>query len=138
MMVEEVREHPSFDGAELLAIIIRGRQHKKGTTFVTPKDAMLQVAFIQRDAGEVIPTHKHVLQQRTINKTQEVLIIRSGRMQVDFYSLADEHVTSKELKAGDVLILLNGGHAFKALEDMECVEVKQGPYLDKNSDKVML
>ena len=32
------------------------------------------------------------------------------------------------LKAGDVILLIKGGHGFEVLEELEMIEVKQGPY----------
>ena len=32
------------------------------------------------------------------------------------------------LEAGDVILLISGGHGFVVLEDVQMIEVKQGPY----------
>ena len=32
------------------------------------------------------------------------------------------------LGAGDVILLVSGGHGFTVLEEVEMIEVKQGPY----------
>ena len=32
------------------------------------------------------------------------------------------------LEAGDVALLIEGGHGFEVIEDVEMIEVKQGPY----------
>ena len=32
------------------------------------------------------------------------------------------------MHAGDVILLVSGGHGFQALEEVEMIEVKQGPY----------
>jgi len=32
------------------------------------------------------------------------------------------------LNAGDVILLASGGHGFKVLDEVEMIEVKQGPY----------
>ena len=45
---------------------------------------------------------------------------------------------SRELEAGDIIFLCQGGHGFDALEDLEMIEVKQGPYSGRASDKVLL
>ena len=47
---------------------------------------------------------------------------------VDFYTDAGKYVESRELGAGDVILLSAGGHGFEVLEEIEMVEVKQGPY----------
>ena len=43
---------------------------------------------------------------------------------------------SKILKKNDIIILNNGGHGFKVLENVEMIEVKQGPYNLKMDKKV--
>jgi hypothetical protein len=60
--------------------------------------------------------------------TQEALFIRKGKLRVDFYSQEQEYRTSRVLSAGDVVLLIRGGHGFEVLQDLNMVEVKQGPY----------
>jgi hypothetical protein len=53
---------------------------------------------------------------------------------VDFYTQSQNYLESRELEAGDVILLAAGGHGFEVMEDLEMIEVKQGPYagpLDK-------
>ena len=35
---------------------------------------------------------------------------------------------SKILKQKDIIMLVNGGHGFKVLKEVEMLEIKQGPY----------
>ena len=37
-------------------------------------------------------------------------------------------VATRELKTGDVMLMVGGGHGFRMLEDTVLLEVKQGPY----------
>lgn len=60
--------------------------------------------------------------------TQEVLFIRRGKLRVDFYTTEHEYLESRVLQAGDVILLIQGGHGFEVLEEVEMIEVKQGPY----------
>jgi hypothetical protein len=45
-----------------------------------------------------------------------------------------EYRTSRLLGPGDVILLISGGHGFEVLEELNMVEVKQGPYAG-DSDK---
>jgi hypothetical protein len=36
------------------------------------------------------------------------------------------------LEAGDVILLVSGGHGFEVIEEVEMIEVKQGPYLGEH------
>lgn len=53
---------------------------------------------------------------------------------MDFYDDDRNYLESRILSAGDVIFLASGGHGFTVLEELDMVEVKQGPYaqgLDK-------
>ena len=53
-------------------------------------------------------------------------------MEVDLYEDMKQPTHSFVMKAGDILALYSGGHGFKAIEDLEMVEIKQGPYQGSN------
>lgn len=79
-------------------------------------------------AGKDIDAHVHNLVHRNVVLTQEVLFIKRGKLRVDFYDDYEDYLESTTLEAGDVILLISGGHGFSVLEDVEMVEVKQGPY----------
>jgi len=113
---------------QLLAIIIRTRFNKPGIHFLTPDDFSQQLAYMQHPAGKIIEPHVHNSVQREVFYTQEVLFLKRGRLQVDFYDTDRNYTESRILEAGDVILLASGGHGFQALEEIEMIEVKQGPY----------
>lgn len=67
--------------------------------------------------------------------TQEVLFIKKGILRVDFYDEYEDYLESRDLHAGDIILLVSGGHGFHVLEEVEMVEVKQGPYAGENDKK---
>lgn len=67
--------------------------------------------------------------------TQEVLLIKKGVLRVDFYDEYEDYLESRDLHAGEIILLVSGGHGFQALEEVEMVEVKQGPYAGENDKK---
>ncbi|GAI41754.1 unnamed protein product, partial [marine sediment metagenome] len=83
----------------------------------------------------VIKAHFHKKVHRDIFLTQEVLFIKKGKVTVNFYTIDKKYITSRLLNAGDVIFLCSGGHGFKMLEDTEMIEVKQGPYSGRDTDK---
>ena len=111
-----------------LAYIIRGELDPKETTFVTPSDFKQQVGFVVYSAGTEIPRHVHCDVERKLLGTSEVLIVRRGCCEVDIYNNDRELVTVRNLKTGDVIILVSGGHGFRMNEDTVLLEIKQGPY----------
>jgi len=78
--------------------------------------------------GKLIAPHVHNPVPREVQFTQEVLLIRKGRLRVDFYDAEQHYIESRVLCAGDVILLIQGGHGFAVLEEVEMIEVKQGPY----------
>ena len=56
------------------------------------------------------------------------ILIKKGKLRVDFYDDNKRYLESRVLNSGDVILLASGGHGFKALEYLEMFEIKQGPY----------
>jgi len=84
--------------------------------------------------GKIISPHLHNPVPREIHFTKEVLFLRKGRLRVDFYDDDRNYLESRMLGTGDVILLSDGGHGFEVMEEIEMIEVKQGPYagdLDK-------
>ncbi len=126
-MIEELIE-TIVDGLEIIALIIRAGYDKPGVQFFTPTNFSQQVAFIRHSKGKKISPHIHNLIFRQVIYTQEVLIIRQGKVKVDLFTSQREFIVSRILETGDVIILCAGGHSFDILEDTAMIEVKQGPY----------
>ncbi len=120
---------------KLFAIIIEADFAAPGVHFFTDHDLSQQLAYMSHPAGHIIDPHIHNASYRQIHRTQEVLILRKGRLRVDFYDDDQCYVESRILGPGDVILLVDGGHGFEVIEEVEMIEVKQGPYLQEN-DKV--
>ncbi len=121
-------EKIEHDG-QLLAIIIYDSFDKNGIHFLTPSDLSQQVAYMHHPQGKSIVAHVHNPVPREVSYTQEVLFIKRGRLRVDFYSNEQSYLESRILQNGDVILLITGGHGFEVLEEVEMIEVKQGPYI---------
>lgn len=122
-MIERI-EHAGVE----LAMILRASFHREGIEFFTPDSHTLQLGYMNRSAGYMIPPHVHNPVAREVHYTKEVLFIRRGRLRVDFYDVECSYLESTILEAGDVVLLAFGGHGFEMLEPTEIIEVKQGPY----------
>ena len=114
---------------ELMALIIPAGYKADGIEFFTPSSFSQQLAYMHHPQGKQIEPHLHNPVRRNITYTQEVLFIRKGRLRVDFYSVEQEYLESHVLEAGDVILLVSGGHGFEVLEEVEMIEVKQGPFV---------
>jgi len=113
---------------QVLALILPASYRAEGIKFFTPDDFSQQLAYMRRPTGYVIQPHVHNPVVREVQYTKEVLVIRSGRLRVDFYDDSQTYLESRILSAGDIILLARGGHGFEMLEDCEIIEVKQGPY----------
>ena len=113
---------------KILSIIIRKNYKAKGIEFFTPDDFSQQLAYMHREKDYVIAPHVHNVVQRDVQLTQEVLVIKSGKVRVDYYDDDRNYIESRVLLEGDVILLASGGHGFEMLDDSEIIEIKQGPH----------
>ena len=121
---------------KLFALIVRRKfRKKKGINFFTPKDATQQFGYMKYKRNYLIMPHQHNKRLTKILITTEVIVLLKGILRVDFYNNKKKYLFSKKIYAGDLIMLVNGGHGFKVLKDIEMIEVKQGPY-KLSSDKV--
>lgn len=120
--------------SKILAGLVKGSFEPEGALFATEDHFRLQVAIMKRPLDHVIQPHVHIGQKRIIYGTQEILVIKQGRMIADLYSDSREYLVSLTAEKGDILILNYGGHGFEMEEECVFIEVKQGPF-NPNLDK---
>lgn len=123
------------DNERLIAFIVRKDFTQPGINFLTEGRSSLQVGILNHPKSTKIDAHTHQVHPRTIEDTQEVLFLRRGRLRVDFYTDQHQYLESVIMEAGDMIVLISGGHGFEALEDIDMIEVKTGPYLE-TKDKI--
>lgn len=126
-------------GDQLLAIIVRSQATiEKKYNFLTDQQNPLQLGVSQYATGERIAAHVHLRTEITAPSGNEFILVKSGRLRVNLFDGATrEKLAVEELGAGDMILLVSGGHGFEVLEACQIVEVKQGPYLSKEKDKVV-
>jgi hypothetical protein len=124
-----------FHNDTLVAIVIRKSYSSTGIEFFSPKDFSQQLGYMKRPKEYKVQPHIHVLHDRKITLTQETLILRKGKIRVNFYSPDKEYLKSVILVSGDIILLANAGHGIDFLRESEIIEIKQGPYMEKE-DKV--
>ncbi|MGA2587842.1 MAG: hypothetical protein ABSF88_12570 [Candidatus Aminicenantales bacterium] len=114
----------------LIALIIGKEYRKEGIDFLTPNDFSLQLGHMTRPVGYRVIPHVHNPVERHTIGTQEVLFIKSGKVRIDFYSFDQIYIESRELAAGDIILLAGAGHGVEVLEEATLVEVKNGPFIE--------
>jgi hypothetical protein len=126
-------------GNQLLAIVVRAQvTTDQKYNFLTEPDNALQLGVNSYAGGEVIPSHSHLRPDVTVQSGQEFVLVNTGRLRVNLYDeTTRELLSAQELGKGDMILLVSGAHGFEVLEPCQIVEVKQGPYLSKEKDKVV-
>ena len=126
-----------YDGVKF-AEVIRGDTRVEQTTFFSPAESSFQFGLLAHEAGFVEPPHLHRSITREISDLQQMFVVQRGVVAVQLYS--DDKVLLKEviLRVGDAIVLIHGVHAIRVLEDMQCISVKQGPFLGTEKDKVFV
>ena len=120
---------------QIIAIVIKKDYRKEGIEFFSPPDFSQQLGYMQRPKGYQIQPHVHLLHDRKVRFTQETLVIKKGKVKVNFYTPERKYFKSIILKTGDIILLASAGHGLEFLEKSEIVEIKQGPYSEKK-DKI--
>ncbi len=131
MTIEIIR-----DSNVIMAIIIPHDHQAEGINFITPENFSQQLAYMHHPAGKIIQPHVHKPLKREVSYTQEVLVIKRGKLRVDFYNPEQVYLVSRVFGAGDTILLASAGHGFEVLEEIEMIEIKQGPYGGGDADKV--
>jgi hypothetical protein len=76
---------------------------------------------MKREKGEIIDAHVHNEFNREIARTQEVLILRSGKVQVDLYNGENKYWCSFTLGAGNLVFWPSGAMASQCLKQQRCL-----------------
>jgi hypothetical protein len=135
-MEEPEHIHRVICGGEIYAVVIRGTLPRKGYNFVSENTDSMQVGVNHYDSGATIRAHFHLPVERALSDTLEVLHFDSGVCLMEIYDEHQKKIYETQVRGGDTVVLMKGGHGFKVLEPTRIIEVKQGPYLGQSRDKV--
>lgn len=110
----------------------------ENTAFYSPAGSSFQFGILAHKAGFVESPHYHKPFTRNIEDLQQMFIVQRGVVAVELYDDAGEMIREVILHPGDAIVLIHGVHAIRVLEDMQCISVKQGPFLGSEYDKVVV
>jgi hypothetical protein len=133
MGVESV-EHEGVRYAE----IIWADTRTEHTIFFSPPESSFQIGLLAHGAGFREPPHYHKPVKREISDLQQMFVVQKGIVSVELYDNSGQLVKDVTLMTGDAIVLIQGIHAIKVIEDMQCISVKQGPYLGPENDKIFV
>jgi hypothetical protein len=128
----EVIDH----GGKRYAEVIRADARVEKTTFFSPAESSFQFGLLAHEAGFVEAPHYHRPFSRTIDDLQQMFVVQRGVVAVELYADDGTKLHEVILRAGDAIVLIHGVHAVRVIEDMQCISVKQGPFLGADYDKV--
>ena len=118
------------------AEIIWAAERVEKTTFFSPPESSFQFGLLAHEAGFFEPPHYHRPFTREINDLQQMFVVQRGVVAVQLYTDEGEMFREVVLKTGDAIVLIHGVHSLRVIEDMQCISVKQGPFLGTDYDKV--
>ena len=123
------------DGTRYAEVIWADTRVEK-TRFFSPAGSSFQFGLLAHETGFVEAAHYHHSVKREINDLQQMLVVQRGVVGIDFFAPDGTKFRELVLKAGDAITLIHGAHSVRVIEDMQCVSVKQGPFLGDQLDKV--
>jgi len=126
-----------FDGVRY-AEILWSHARVPASKFLSPAQSSFQFGLLAHQAGFVEAPHTHKAIERTISDLQQMLVVQRGVVAIDFFAPDGRKLREVVLRAGDAINLVHGAHSVRVIEDMQCISVKQGPFLGADQDKVDL
>ncbi len=121
---------------EVVARHIPSDAWAEGLGFYSKDEEFIQVGTWRYNSGKSLLQHIHNPVERQVDRTQEVLYIKTGSIMARIFSLDEQFITELTVMEGDTLILLNCGHGYEILEDnTQVLEIKNGPYLGAEVDR---
>ena len=127
-----------FNG-QLYGILVKKEFSNPGLTFFTPNEFGLQMGFLDYDKGKKLRSHIHIKNPRTIEKTQELIHVLSGKVKALLYDEHENYLKSLIVEEGDTFFHAKGGHGYEILEDgTRVLEIKNGPFISVEKDKKII
>lgn len=120
------------------AEVIRADVRVEKTRFFSPAESSFQFGLLAHAAGYQEPAHYHQEFERTVSDLQQMFVVQRGVVGVQLFDDAGGLLKEVTLNSGDAIVLIHGAHAIRVIEDMQCISVKQGPFLGDAYDKVVI
>ena len=135
MGIQRLAERIEHD-ATLYAEIIWADTRVDKTTFFSDSESSFQFGLLAHAAGFQEPPHYHQTFSREIRDLQQMFVVQRGKVAVQLYTDSGRLLREVVLGPGDAVVLVHGVHAIRVIEDMQCISVKQGPFLGTEFDKI--
>lgn len=130
----EVIEHNGTRYAEIIWADTRVEK----TRFFSPAESSFQFGLLAHEAGYQEPPHYHQEFERTVKDLQQMFVVQRGVVGVQLFDDGGHLLKEVIMNPGDAIVLIHGAHAIRVIEDMQCISVKQGPFMGDAFDKVLI
>jgi hypothetical protein len=130
----EVIEHNGIRYAEIVWADTRVEK----TRFFSPPESSFQFGLLAHEAGYQEAPHYHQEFERPIKDLQQMFVVQRGVVGVQLFRDDGQMLREVILNPGDAIVLIHGAHAIRVIEDMQCISVKQGPFMGDTFDKVLI
>ena len=121
----EIIEH---NGLRLAEVLYRGEENES-TIFYSDDKAALQLGLMSHPGGFIEAAHSHPLMERESTHTQQAFVVLKGKVIVDFFDSAGNVLREIELSEEDSILIIQGIHRIRVVENSKCVTIKQGPFV---------
>jgi len=130
-------ESVEYNGIKYAEIIWADTELEE-TKFFSPPESSFQFGLLAHKAGFVEAPHYHKALTRQIDDLQQMFVVQRGIVAVEFYDDDGGVLREIMLHPGDAIVLIHGVHSIRVVEDMQCISVKQGPFLGTENDKILV
>jgi hypothetical protein len=134
LMSHEIIEHMGTRYAEVIWASARVEK----TRFFSSPESSFQFGLLAHEAGYQEPAHYHQEFERSVRDLQQMFVVQRGVVGVQLFDDEGGLIREVILNSGDAIVLVHGAHAIRVIEDMQCISVKQGPFLGDAFDKVLV
>ena len=111
----------------------------EGLDFLTSDDAFIQAGTWWYGEGKVLKAHRHIINERYVDITQETVVVMNGSMRIDFYNKENKVFQQEIVFTGDMCVILTVGHGYQILEEnTKVIEIKNGPFISVDKDKELI
>ena len=133
-MSHEIIEHRGTRYAEIIWATARVQK----TRFFSSPESSFQFGLLAHEAGYQEPPHYHQEFERSVRDLQQMFVVQRGVVGVQLFDDEGGLIRAVVLHPGDAIVLIHGAHAIRVIEDMQCISVKQGPFMGDAFDKVVI
>lgn len=109
---------------------------EKGFKWYGAEVDAIQVARMSYGKDKVVKPHLHKYHPRSLDYTQECVIVIKGKITFSFYDKDKVFLDKVILNPGDLIVSFAGYHGMEVLEDGTVYfEIKTGPFIGNDGDK---